>query len=160
MELSYTGLIFAGIGAVLAIALPGLGSIIGTSIAGRAASGIVSENPDLFGKALLLEALMSSQAVYGFLVFILVLQKVGFVGGTAVEISSGTGLLILMGCLPVAMTALFSAIAQGQIAASGMGVIARHSDAMGKAIILAAMAETFAVFGLLGSILLLQGIAI
>lgn len=159
MELDL-GFVLAVTGALLAIALPGIGSIIGTKLSGSAASGVISEKPELFGKALLLVALTSSQAIYGFLTSILIMQKVGLVGAELLAVSPTAGWALLLASLPAAVTAMFSGVAQGQIATGGMGVIAKHADASGKAIILAALVETFAIFGLLASILLIQGIAL
>ena len=53
----------AGIGAILA----GIGSILGVRTVGQASAGIVSEDPDTFGKVLILTALPGSQGIYGFL---------------------------------------------------------------------------------------------
>lgn len=69
------GLAFAIFGAILAVSLAGIGSILGTGIAGRVASGLVSEDPEKFGKVLLLQALPGTQGIYGFLGAIMALQK-------------------------------------------------------------------------------------
>ncbi len=51
-----------------------------------------------------------------------------------------------------------SAIAQGKAAASGVLLIAKRPDELGKAIIYAVMVETYAVLALLMSIMILFGI--
>jgi len=51
------GLIFALLGAALAVALAGSGSAIGVAIAGKAGSGVISEKPELFGRVLILQVL-------------------------------------------------------------------------------------------------------
>jgi len=61
------GIMFALGGAALAAALAGVGSILGVRTAAQASAGIVSEDPDKFGKVLLLTALPGSQGIYGFL---------------------------------------------------------------------------------------------
>ncbi|MDX9892866.1 MAG: V-type ATP synthase subunit K [Patescibacteria group bacterium] len=152
------GIALAILGAALAAGLAGAGSALGVGIAGQAASGVISEEPEKFGKALLLEALPGTQGIYGFLAAIMALQKVGLLGGTIVEISPEVGWQIAFACLPIAIAGLSSGWLQGKVSAAGMGVTAKQPKASGKAIILSAMVETYAVLGLLTTILLLNGI--
>lgn len=152
------GLALAILGAALAVGLAGMGSALGVGIAGQAASGVVSEDPEKFGKVLLLEALPGTQGIYGFLAAIMVLQKVGLLGGEMVSISSSIGWQLLFASLPIALTGLLSGMYQGKVCAAGMGIVAKKPAESGKAIILAAMVETYAVLGLLATILLINGI--
>ena len=75
--LGYTGVALAG-------ALAGIGSAVGVSIAGQAASGVVSEDPDKFGKVLLMQLLPGTQGIYGLVVAILIMLKMGVFGGDVV----------------------------------------------------------------------------
>ena len=68
------------------------------------------------------------------------------------------GLGICFACLPIAIVGFYSAIWQGKSSAASILMIAKRPDQIGKAVILPAMCETYAVFGLLISILLLNGI--
>lgn len=154
------GLALAILGAALAVALAGIGSSWGVGIAGQAASGVVSEDPEKFGKVLLLQALPGTQGIYGFLGAIMAIQKVGLLGGSEVIITPYLGWQILFACLPVALAGLISGIWQGKVSAAGMGVVAKKPQESGKPIILAAMVETYAVLGLLATILLINGIKI
>lgn len=154
------GLALAILGAALAVALAGIGSALGVGIAGQAASGVVSEDPEKFGKVLLLQALPGTQGIYGFLGAIMAIQKVGLLGGAEVVISTQVGWQILFACLPVALAGLASGWLQGKVSAAGMGVVAKKPAESGKPIILAAMVETYAVLGLLATILLINGIVI
>jgi len=154
------GIALAVLGAALAVGLAGAGSALGMGAAGQAASGVVSEDPDKFGKALLLEALPGTQGIYGFLAAIMILQKIGLLGGELVEISSGVGWQILFAALPIAITGLVSGLLQGRVSAAGMGVVAKKPGETGKAIILSAMVETYAVLGLLITILLVTSIQV
>ena len=45
------GMIFAALGAALAVGLSGIGSAKGVGIVGEAATGLVTEEPEKFGKA-------------------------------------------------------------------------------------------------------------
>ena len=85
------------------------------------------------------------------------MMKVGLLAG-AVPVSPMAGLMLLFAALPVGMTGLISGIYQGKAAASSIYLIAKRPEEMGKAIILPAMVETYAVIGLLASILMVSGI--
>ena len=60
--------------------------------------------------------------------------------------------------LPIAFGGLLSGIAQGRAAAAGIGIIAKKPEESGKAIIMAAMVETYAILALLISILIIYNI--
>jgi len=152
------GLAFAIAGAILAVSLAGMGSILGTGIAGRAASGLVSEDPEKFGKVLLLQALPGTQGIYGFLGAIMAMQKIGLLGGEIPVLSSAVGWQIFFACLPIALTGLLSGLYQGKVSAAGVGIVAKKPGESGKGIIFAAVVETYAVLGLLATILMLNGI--
>ena len=69
-----------------------------------------------------------------------------------------TAVLYLLACLPIAFVGLWSAIRQAKAAVSCIGLIAKRPDQLGKAIILPAMVETYAILALLVSILAVFGI--
>ncbi|MDR2431753.1 MAG: V-type ATP synthase subunit K [Candidatus Margulisbacteria bacterium] len=152
-----TGLMFAILGASLALAGGGIGSSVGVGLAGEVAAGVVAEDPDKFGKTLLLQALPGTQGIYGFLAAFWVILKINLLGGAA-PVSPEAGLQILFACLAVGINALISGIFQGRAAAAGIAMVGRKPDEVGKGMIFAAMVETYAVLGLLLTILLLNGI--
>jgi len=155
-----TGLGLAILGSAIAVIFAGIGSVLGVSISGQAAAGVVSEDPEKFGQALVLEALPATQGIYGFLAAFLILQKIGMLGGAAVVISSSVGWQFIFAALPIAITGLTSGWLQGKVSAAGMGIVAKQPKAAGKAIILSAMVETYAVLGLLISLLFIFGIKV
>lgn len=152
------GLMFALMGAAIAASLAGIGSILGVRTAGQASAGLVSEDPDKFGKVLLLTALPGSQGIYGFLAAIIIANSIGVLSGNPVDISVAGGLQLIIASLPVGLTCLFSAYYQGRVCAAAVNVTAKQPDASGKAVILAAIVETYAVLGLLVTILLVNGL--
>jgi V/A-type H+-transporting ATPase subunit K len=154
------GIILSILGAVFSATLAGLGSALGVRIVGEMASGLISEDPEKFGKVLLLQALPGTQGIYGFLGAIMALQKIGLLGGGIKVVSPEVGLQIMLACLPVGIIGLISAIAQGRVAASGVNIVAKKPEESGKPVILAAMVETYAVLGLLATILILNGIKV
>ncbi len=82
------GVILAIMGGALAVFLAGCGSAIGIGLAGQAADGVLSEDPKKFGSLLILVALPGTQGIYGFLVGILVIMKLGFVGDAGLVAST------------------------------------------------------------------------
>jgi len=67
---------------------------------------------------------------------------------------------VLFACLPIAIAGYYSAIAQGKTSAASIQMIAKRPEETGKAVILPAMVETYAVLALLMSIILLNSIQI
>lgn len=153
------GLMIAITGAAIAAILSGIGSILGVRTAGQASTGLVSEDPDKFGKVLLLTALPGSQGIYGFLAAVIIANKTGLLGGQAADLTIDNGLQVLMAALPIAVTGLLSGYYQGRLAASAVNIVAKKPDAAGKGVILSAIVETYAVLGLLVTILLVNGLS-
>ena len=83
-----TGLVYALIGAALAAGLAGVGSAVGVSLGGKAAAGVISEKPELFGRVLILQALPGTQGIYGFLVAVLIMVKIGMIGGNPIALTN------------------------------------------------------------------------
>lgn len=148
------GQIFALAGAALATILAGIGSAIGVGMAGQAAAGLVAEDPNKFGSALVLQLLPGTQGIYGLLVGFLILMKLGVIGGAMVSITETQGMLLAVGALPIGVVGLWSAIVQAKTAVSGISLLAKRPEEQGKAITMAIMVETYAVFALLVSMLI------
>ena len=142
------GLIFAAIGVALAVGLSGIGSAKGVGLVGEAATGLVTEEPEKFGKALVLELLPGTQGLYGFVI--------GFVAFSSMttDMTLQQGLYMIGACLPVAIAGLFSGIAQGRVAAAGIQILAKNPEHNTKGIILSAMVETYALLGFVISFML------
>lgn len=149
----YFGMIISTFGAALAVGLSGIGSAKGISLAGQAAAGLVSEEPDRFGQALVLQLLPGTQGIYGLLVAFLILLNNGIVGGGM--ISAAQGWVYFFASLPVGIVGLTSAISQGKTAVSGIALLGKRPEEQGKAITMAIMVETYAVFALLISMLVI-----
>ncbi|MDE6501109.1 MAG: V-type ATP synthase subunit K [Ruminococcus sp.] len=154
------GLALAILGASLATLFAGIGSAKGVGLVGEAAAGVVSVDPNKFSKVLILQLLPGTQGLYGLLTAILMLSRIGIIGGNAPELTTAQGIMFLGASLPIAIVGLFSGIAQGRAAAAGVGITAKKPEHNGKGIIMAAMVETYAILALLVSILLIYNIAI
>lgn len=154
-----TGNVFALMGAAVA-ALAGIGSAMGVGIAGQAAAGVLAEDPKKFGKTLILQALPGTQGIYGLLMAFLIFIRIGLLGGGMADLTLSQGLYILASGIPIGLVGIWSGIAQGKAAAAGVMLLGKRSDQMAKGIIYAAMVETYAIFALLISILMLFNLGI
>ena len=146
------------IGAISAALFAGIGSSIGVGNAGQAAAGVVTEDPSLFSKVLVLQLLPGTQGIYGLLISFITLSQIGIMGGSN-PTDIGTGRQYLVACMAIAIVGLVSAIQQGRAAVSSIALVAKRPDQFGKAMIFPAMVETYAILALLVSILAINGIA-
>ena len=153
-----SGLFFALLGAAVATFLAGIGSAIGVGKAGVAAAGVLAEDPSMFGKVLIFQLLPATQGIYGLLVAFLILTNVGLIGEVK-EVTWLQGLLYFAASLPIAFAGYFSAVHQSKCSVAGIGTVVKKPDQMGKALILPAMVETYAILALLISILAVNGIS-
>ena len=147
------GIVFALLGVACATLFAGIGFAVGVGMGGRAAAGVMTEKPELFGKVLILQLLPGTQGIYGLLVAFVTLSRIGIIGGGAVDLTLSQGLLYFVACLPIAIVGLFSAIHQGKTSVASIGMLAKRPDTFGKAMLLPAMVETYAILALLISIM-------
>ena len=154
------GLALAILGAALAVILAGCGSAKGVGLAGQAAAGLLSEDPSMFGKVLILQLLPGTQGLYGFLIAILVLVNVGVLARAPKDLSWQQGMYYLVACLPIAFAGLISAIHQGKVASAGVSLIAKKPDQVGKAITMASLVEFYAILPFLISLLAVLSVSV
>ena len=158
--MSQLGIVYALLGAAVAVLLSGAGSALGVGIAGQAASGVMSEDPSKFAKVLIMQLLPGTQGLYGLIIGFVTLSKIGLLGGGVGEISVQTGLMILAACLPIGIGGLISGKSQGKTSAAAIGIIAKKPDQFGKAMLFPAMVETYAILALLISFLAVSAIPV
>ena len=145
-----TGEALAVLGLAICAGLCGVGSAIGLFFTGSAAAGVLAENPKRFSKVLILVVLPATQGIYGF-----VLAIIGM-GSVTVGMDPIVGAKIFAAAMPLAITGLVSGIFQGKTAVGGIYAIAKNEGLSGKLILFPAMVETYAILGLVISILLLS----
>lgn len=161
MSTVFTGTNLALLGAFLAVALPGWGSAKGVGMVGQASSGLLSEDPTQFGKVLILEAIPGTQGIYGLITSFMILLKINAIGGAGLmQLTLPQGEYLFISALPIALVGFTSAIHQAKVAASGVSLIAKQKSEIGKAITNAALVETYAIFSLLVSLLLVNSFKI
>ena len=71
-----SGMVWAALGAALALIIPGIGSALGSADAGVAAAALSTEEPEKFGQALILQVLPASQGLYGFVIGLLIILEI------------------------------------------------------------------------------------
>ena len=154
LEALFSGQNLALLGAALAVIIAGAGSAKGVSMVGEASAGLLTEDPSKGGKALILQALPGTQGIYGLITAFLIIFKIGLLG-TPVALTTAQGAYFLMASLPIAFVGYASAVKQAKVAAAGINLIAKRPDEVGKAITAAALVETYAIFAVLISMLLI-----
>ena len=147
------GVVFGILGAALAVLLAGLGSARGVQMAGEAAAGFVIDEPEKFGKAMVLQLLPGTQGLYGFVIGLFIMFKL------RVDMSLIEGLYYVMVSLPVGIVGLKSAYYQAKVAVAGINILAKNEEHQTKGIILSVMVETYAILAFAMSFLLLSSVA-
>ena len=147
-----TGIVWALLGAAIAVVLSGIGSAVGVGRAGQASAGLLSKDPTKFGSVLLLQLLPATQGLYGFVIGFMVFIQTGIMG-SAVVLTKEAGLAYFMLCLPIALVGLGSAIMQSAFAIGGINLVGKQDKQMGHAMTMAVLVEIFAIFAFIISFL-------
>ncbi|WP_394019540.1 V-type ATP synthase subunit K [Anaerococcus cruorum] len=144
------GAVFAVLAAALATLLAGMGSAKGVGMAGEATAALTVDEPDKFGKALVLQLLPGTQGLYGFVIGFFIYQQI--IGGDAITFEKG--LYLLMAALPVAIVGYASAQRQARVAIAGVNILAKNEDEFVKGVVYSVMVELYAILGFVISLLL------
>ena len=147
------GTVIAYIGLALCVVLCGLGSAIALYRTGQAGSGVLGDDPKKFSKVLVLVVLPATQGIYGFVLAIVGQSSVGGITTLA------QGLSVLFACLPLTVLGFASAMFQSKTAVVSIYTVAKEESLGGKLILFPAMIETYAILGLVISLLMIQAIA-
>ncbi|MDX9781853.1 MAG: V-type ATP synthase subunit K [Bacteroidales bacterium] len=132
-------LAYVGMGIMLAVSC--IGSTIGVTIGGNATIGALKKNPDMFGSAMILCALPSTQGLYGFAGFFLMLNRL-----LAMPLLSlGQGFAIFAVGVALGVVGYFSALKQASIVANGIVEMSNGQDVFGKTLILGVFPELYAI---------------
>ena len=132
--LAYTGLAFM-------LALSCIGSTYGVTIGGNATIGALKKIPDIFGKSMILCALPSTQGLYGFAGFFLMLGNLS----ARTSLSLNAALAVLTAGLALGIVGFFSATKQASLVANGINEMSNGNDVFGKTLILAVFPELYAI---------------
>ena len=131
---------YLGVGLMLALA--GIGSCYGTTIAGNAAEGALKKDASKSAGYMILSAMPASQGLYGFVAFM-----------TFGEVTAENALLKFAMGISVGLVLLLSAIRQGQLCANGIAGMAQGHDVQTNTMIYAALPEFYAILALVATFL-------
>ncbi len=132
-------LAYVGMGIMLAVSC--IGSTIGVTVGGNATIGALKKNPDMFGSAMILCALPSTQGLYGFAGFFLMLNRLLEMP----VLSLGQGFAIFAVGVGLGVVGYFSALKQASIVANGIVEMSNGQDVFGKTLILGVFPELYAI---------------
>lgn len=154
------GLAFAIAGAIIVMAISGVGSAIGVALAGQAAGGVMTEDPEKFGRMIPLIGISGTQGFYGFLIGFLVLNKLNLLADQIKIPTLSQGIQIFSICVAVSLVESISAVWQGKVSVASIGLVAKKPEEAGKALVLPIFVEIYAILGLAAAFLLLLGVKI
>ena len=133
---------YLGLGLMLGRA--GVGSSIGTTIAGNAAEGALKKNKEKSSSYMILSAMHATQGLYGFVAFLMWMGK---------DFAADGAMLFGVG-ISVGLVCLFSAIRQGQVCANGIVGISQGHDVQTNTMIYAALPEFYAILALVAALMI------
>lgn len=131
------------LGMGLMLALSGIGSAIGTTIAANAAEGALKVRPEKSGNYMVLSALPATQGIYGFVAFFMWRGR---------DIAAAGPLMFGIG-ISVGIVCLLSAIRQGKVSANGIVGVSQGHNVFTTTLLYAALPELYAILGLVGAIM-------
>lgn len=140
------------LGMIINVFLSGMGSARGLRTASVQTTGIMSERPELFGKLFVLTVLPGTQGFYGFIASFLAGSQTLMAGNVP---STGKALALMFLLIGMGVVCYFSAVDQGKTSAAAINMVAKQEQTFGQAIIMPALVETYAVLGLLITIILM-----
>ncbi|MCQ2159767.1 MAG: ATPase [Bacteroidales bacterium] len=129
------------IGLALMLGLAGIGSAIGTTIAGNAAEGALKKAPEKSSSYMILTGMPATQGLYGFVAFLMWSSR---------NIAEQGYMIFAVGTI-VGLVCLLSAIRQGQVCANGIVGISQGHNVQTNTMIYAAMPELYAILALVAT---------
>ncbi len=135
------------VGPAIALGLSSIGSTVGCYIAGSASHAAMTRVEEGHGKLIGMAAAPSSQSIYGFILMLLMSKAI--IAGTLSPYSA-----IVLGIFS-GSAIMLSAIYQGSVCATGIQASVKQPALFGKCFAAVGIIESFALFTLVFSILLL-----
>ena len=126
------------VGPILALALSTIGSCIGCYIAGAASHAAMTKTDEGHGKFIGMAAAPSSQTIYGFILMLLMNQRI--MAGSVSPVAA-----IFVG-LFAGLAIMASSIFQGKVAATGIQATLKQPALYGKCFAAGGILESFSLF--------------
>jgi V/A-type H+-transporting ATPase subunit K len=118
---------------------------------GNATIGALKKNPEIFGSSMILCALPSTQGLYGFAGFFLMLNSLKEIA----VLSLNQGLAVFAVGVALGVVGLFSAKQQASLVANGIVEMGNGNDVFGKTMILGVFPELYAILAFAAAFLAL-----
>jgi V/A-type H+/Na+-transporting ATPase subunit K len=147
------GTALVAIGAGLSIGIAGSLSGLGQGQVAATSVGAVAEKPGMFAQGIVFTALPETQAIYGFLIGLLLIVFSGMMSGKAVQ--TNFGILAIGAGLAVGIAAAGSALGQANAASASVGAVVEEPGMFAQGIVFSALPETQAIYGFLIALLLI-----
>ncbi|MBM4241159.1 MAG: V-type ATP synthase subunit K [Euryarchaeota archaeon] len=147
------GAALVAVGAGLAMGIAGAGSGLGQGQAAASSVGAVAEEPTMFARGIVFTALPETQAIYGFLIALLLMVFSGLMAGKAVP--TNFGILAIGAGLAIGVAAAGSGLGQGLAASASVGAVVEDPGMFARGIVFSALPETQAIYGFLIALLLI-----
>lgn len=139
---------FEMIGPALVLALGCIGSAIGCGIAGMASHGVMSRVDENHGKFIGMSVLPSSQAIYAFVLMLLMRNAI-----VAKTLTTWNGIGI---GASIGLAIMLSSIYQGMCAATGIQASAKQPSIYGKCFTALGIVESFSLFAFVFALMLIK----
>ena len=136
-----TAFILAYTSMAIMLTLTCIGSAIGVTIGGNTTVAGLKKNPEMFGKSMLLCVLPSTQGLYGFAAFFLMLSALQGVDA----ITMNQALAISAASVSLGLVGFYSAVKQAGLVANGINEMPNGQDVFSKTMILAVFPELYAI---------------
>jgi V/A-type H+/Na+-transporting ATPase subunit K len=137
------------LGPIMCLGLGAAGSAIGCGVAGMTSHGVMSKVDEGHAKFVALSAMPASQSIYGFALMMILngkLKEIVAAGGDTFPIFA-----IGIAC---GLAFMFSAIYQGKACSSAILAVAKKPGVFGMSFAAPGIVESFALFALVGGILM------
>lgn len=135
------------VGPAIVLGLGCIGSAIGCGIAGMASHGVMARVDENHGKFIGMSAMPSSQAIYAFVLMLLMsdsIREKSLSAAAGIGIGTSVGLAIML-----------SSIYQGMCAATGIQASAKQPAVFGKCFAALGIVESFSLFAFVFALLLI-----
>ena len=133
-----TPLILAYVGMAVMLTLSCTGSAIGVTMGGNTTIAALKKKPEIFGKSMLLCVLPSTQGLYGFAAFFLMLSSLGGMEDASQVLTMNQGLAMCAAGLALG-------IKQASLVCNGINEMSNGNDVFSKTMILAVFPELYAI---------------
>ena len=145
----YGGILLGSLGACLSVFWSGIGSARGCGMVGEAASGIIAEEPEKFGKTLILQLLPGTQGLYGFVVgLMMIIMRI------SLNLTLVQGAYLLFAGAMCGGVEYFTALRQAEVCYAALQITVKNADHNSKGMIFGAVVETYAILGFVSAIIL------